>query len=40
MKNVLVIVANPKKDSLSFAIANTYKEKSEEMLFILNRQMR
>ncbi len=26
MKNILIIVANPKEDSLSFAIANKYKE--------------
>ncbi len=30
MKNILIIVANPKKESLSFAIANRYKELSEE----------
>jgi len=28
MKNILIIVANPKKESLSFAIANRYKELS------------
>jgi putative NADPH-quinone reductase len=30
MKNVLIIVANPKEDSLSFAIANKYKELNEK----------
>ena len=30
MKNILIIVANPKKDSFSFAIANKYKKTSEE----------
>ncbi len=30
MKNILIIVANPKKESLSFAIANKYKELSLE----------
>jgi putative NADPH-quinone reductase len=31
MKNVLVIVANPKKDSLSFAIANRVKKVNEDI---------
>ena len=30
MKNILIIVAHPKKDSFSFAMANTYKEISEK----------
>jgi len=30
MKNILIIVANPKEDSFSFAIANKYKKTSEE----------
>jgi len=30
MKNILIIVANPKKESLSFAIANQYKKVSQE----------
>jgi len=29
MKNVLIIVAHPKEESFSFAMANTYKETSE-----------
>lgn len=29
MKNILIIVAHPKEDSFSFAMANTYKESSE-----------
>ncbi len=30
MKNILIIVANPKTDSFSFAMANQYKKISEE----------
>ena len=30
MKNILIIVAHPKEDSFSFAMANTYKESSEK----------
>ena len=30
MNNILIIVANPKKESLSFAIANRYKELSSQ----------
>ena len=30
MKNILIIVANPKNDSFSFAMANQYKKISEE----------
>ena len=30
MKNILIIVAHPKEDSFSFAMANTYKEASQE----------
>lgn len=29
MKNILIIVAHPKEDSFSFAIANTYKESAQ-----------
>ena len=29
MKNILIIVAHPKEDSFSFAMANTYKERVE-----------
>ena len=29
MKNILIIVAHPKEDSFSFAMANTYKESSQ-----------
>ena len=29
MKHILIIVAHPKNDSLSFAMANTYKENAE-----------
>ena len=30
MKNILIIVAHPKKDSFSFAMVNTYKEAAEK----------
>ena len=30
MKNILIIVAHPKEDSFSFAMANTYKKASED----------
>ena len=30
MKNILIIVANPKKQSVSFAMANRYKELNEQ----------
>jgi NAD(P)H dehydrogenase (quinone) len=30
MKNILIVVAHPKKDSFSFAMANRYKECSED----------
>ena len=30
MKNILIIVAHPKKESFSFAMANTYKENAQK----------
>jgi NAD(P)H dehydrogenase (quinone) len=33
MKNILIIVANPKEDSFSFAMANKYRKISEEKNF-------
>lgn len=35
MKNILIIIAHPKEDSFSFAMANKYKEVSTKKAIML-----